>query len=401
MKANKKVSRNTFYNFLSNNEELVGKYCDTVGDLWEIANTESDVDSIINKVCQLTNCTFNTVISKTLEESIETGNDFITVLTSNKNKELLKNDTKNNSIQLYFNEINKIYKKNNNNYDIEFCQENRDKIIEMNLKSVISIAKSYQGLGVDFQDLISAGNEGLLKAFDKYDPNRAKMKEHILDAIENYEKDKLTIQEVDTVLSDFLKYGDIKDKLLKLVKNKSEISKAELLKYVKKNIHNAKFNSVACKWILAYVLQEIDKNSRIVKKPKSEIDKDKEKLGVYKKEVTLDIDAPVNGDDGNTFGDILVVYDETKSELEKEEDNKIFKHNLDLLLDGVKSRDRRILLKKFGIGIVRPMLPNEIAQQENISLARVSQIIQSTIDQMIKNKDKYNISYELLKSVLC
>ena len=48
-----------------------------------------------------------------------------------------------NSTQQYFKEINDIYVKNNHNYDIEYCPENRDKLIEMNLKSVISIAKKY------------------------------------------------------------------------------------------------------------------------------------------------------------------------------------------------------------------------------------------------------------------
>ena len=42
-----------------------------------------------------------------------------------------------NSIQQYFKEINNIYTKNDNNYDIEYCEENRDKLIEMNLKMVI------------------------------------------------------------------------------------------------------------------------------------------------------------------------------------------------------------------------------------------------------------------------
>ena len=45
------------------------------------------------------------------------------------------------TLQQYFNEISRVYDKHNNNYNIEYCEENRDKLIEMNLKTVISIAK--------------------------------------------------------------------------------------------------------------------------------------------------------------------------------------------------------------------------------------------------------------------
>ena len=40
---------------------------------------------------------------------------------------------------------------------------------------------------------------------------------------------------------------------------------------IKKNVKNATFNSVAFMWIRAFILIEIDNNSRLVKKPKSEI----------------------------------------------------------------------------------------------------------------------------------
>jgi RNA polymerase primary sigma factor len=45
----------------------------------------------------------------------------------------------------------------------------KDKIINSNLKLVVSIAKKYIGRGVEFLDLIQFGNEGLIKAVDKFD----------------------------------------------------------------------------------------------------------------------------------------------------------------------------------------------------------------------------------------
>jgi RNA polymerase primary sigma factor len=46
----------------------------------------------------------------------------------------------------------------------------KDKLIKSNLRFVISLAKQYQGKGVEFEDLIAVGNCGLLKAVEKFNP---------------------------------------------------------------------------------------------------------------------------------------------------------------------------------------------------------------------------------------
>ena len=48
----------------------------------------------------------------------------------------------------------------------------RTKLIEWNLKLVVSVAKRYSGMGVPFEDLIQEGNIGLMKAVERYDPDR-------------------------------------------------------------------------------------------------------------------------------------------------------------------------------------------------------------------------------------
>ena len=77
-----------------------------------------------------------------------------------------------------------------------------------------------------------------------------------------------------------------------------------------------------------------------------------------------------------------------------------YKAGLAKLLDGVKPRDRAIFLKKFGIGLPRPMLPKEIADQEGLSIARISQIFQTVIEQIQYNQVKYNIDPNLLFSAV-
>lgn len=48
----------------------------------------------------------------------------------------------------------------------------RDKLIAANTRFVVSVAKQYQGQGLDLEDLIAEGNAGLVRAADKFEPER-------------------------------------------------------------------------------------------------------------------------------------------------------------------------------------------------------------------------------------
>ena len=48
----------------------------------------------------------------------------------------------------------------------------RRRLIERNLKLVVSVAKKYRGYGLPFEDLIQEGNIGLMRAVEKFDPNQ-------------------------------------------------------------------------------------------------------------------------------------------------------------------------------------------------------------------------------------
>jgi len=51
-------------------------------------------------------------------------------------------------------------------------QRARQRLIEKNLRLVVSVAKKYRGYGLPFEDLIQEGNIGLMKAVEKFDPDR-------------------------------------------------------------------------------------------------------------------------------------------------------------------------------------------------------------------------------------
>lgn len=50
--------------------------------------------------------------------------------------------------------------------------KSRNKVVQSNLRFVVTIAKQFQHRGIPLMDLIACGNEGLIKAVDKFDPSR-------------------------------------------------------------------------------------------------------------------------------------------------------------------------------------------------------------------------------------
>ena len=310
----------------------------------------------------------------------------------------LSGDGKNQSLlQSYFDDVKYVYE-NLPDGELEFTEANREAILNSNLKMVILTAKRYRNRGLSLEDLIGAGNVGLCVAWDRYKPERNTLRSKILEELEE-SPDELSREYIITLLSPLVKYGDIKEKFEKNFKTQRVYTKAEVLKWIKSNVKKAKFSSVAALWIRAYILQELNSNSRIVKKPKSEIDKDLELTGSYIKENVVSLDPLIDDDESknNVISKAHVSsVDDTEDNIDEHEDMISFKIELNKLLEGVNNRDRRILFKSFGIGLPRSMEPREIADSEDLSVARVSQIIQDCITKMKKNAEGKSMQ-DLLK----
>ena len=256
--------------FIINNSDKIAEY-ESMSNAIPIEYCENDIIRTFQALCKVNrSVSFENVIKESIDNAIRQNISISDSIDDIVCKYSTENDD-NNITQQYFKEINDIYIKHKNNYNIEYVEENRDKLIEMNLKTVIMIAKKYQGLGLSLNELISAGNLGLVIAWDKFDPSRSKLKDDILSAISILSDNKIEYNDLFQTIQDFLKYGDVKKKFHDYFHPHQSYNKKEIIKWINSNIYNAKFNSVATMWIRAYILIELDNNSRLVKKPKTEI----------------------------------------------------------------------------------------------------------------------------------
>ena len=304
-----------------------------------------------------------------------------------------------NNIDIYFNEVKREYILHpmGESEDMAFVPENRDIFIKNNLKLVIDCAKRYQNLGLPLDDLIQAGNEGLLITFNKFDTDRANLRFAILDDINKSEKVYFTHTDAEELIKRNFQYTKTLDATLKKIPENGFNSKKEFKEWTNENIKKASFSSIAFAWIRATIISEINKLGKVIRVPKS-AQKEHSSVNI----IHLDSINPHTDDcyHDNQISEIanddFVVMDESMEAMEKQ---NMFKNILERILSKLPMIDRRIIKKKFGIDAPFPMSINEIAENEGISPNKVKYSISNTLKKKKKSipeSDKRNI-IELLK----
>lgn len=304
-----------------------------------------------------------------------------------------------NNIDIYFNEVKREYILHpmGESEDMAFVPENRDVFIKNNLKLVIDCAKRYQNLGLPLDDLIQAGNEGLLITFNKFDTDRANLRFAILDDINKSEKVYFTFAEAEELIRRNFQYTKTLDATIKKLPANGFNSKKEFIEWTNENIKKASFSSIAFAWIRATIISEINKLGKVIRVPKS-AQKEHSSVNI----IRLDSINPHTDDCyhdnqiSEVANDDFAVMDESMEAMEKQ---NMFKEILEKVLSKLPMIDRRIIKKKFGIDAPFSMSINEIAENEGISPNKVKYSISNTlkiIEKSIPETDKRNI-IELLK----
>ena len=301
-------------------------------------------------------------------------------------------------IDMYFNDVRREYIlcPSNASNNLEFIPENRDTFIRNNLKLVVSIAKKYRNFGLPFEDLIQAGNYGLMIAFERFDANRNTLRGKVITAIKESKYEYFSKDDALSLLSEFFTYDNILTKAEKKLPEDGFNSKAEFIDWAKVNVKTAIFASVAYRWIESYIKQELGHHRSTVRFSKTKEDKENPNTAANYV-ISLDSVNPYTDDNynDNLLEDItqeeFIIEDER---IINEERNEYFKDVIDRALSGLSILDRRIIKKKFGIGFPNELSNNEIAESEGLSLSDVKNSINKSlkyIEEEIPDDVKENI----------
>ena len=194
-------------------DSLKERLQDIQEDIWE-----KFIDIIKFDVKNIRDCSEESIVDfyiETFEELYNRPEEY--QIDSDKFYDTLKNKTRiklvkkyipdtyfDNNIDIYFNEVKREYILHpiNESENMEFNDENKDIFIKNNLKLVIECAKRYQGNGLPLDDLIQIGNLGLLTAFEKFDNDRANLKNNIIESINNHVSEEFTNEEASRIIKD-------------------------------------------------------------------------------------------------------------------------------------------------------------------------------------------------------
>lgn len=285
-----------------------------------------------------------------------------------------------NNIDIYFNEVKREYILHpmGESEEMLFVPENKEIFIKNNLKLVIDCAKRFQNLGLPLEDLIQAGNEGLLIAFEKFDTTRSNLRTNILNDIKSSENDKFTLNDAEYIIKKNFKYTKILEPTLKKLPKEGFENRIDFIEWANANIKKASFSSIGFAWIKAMILSEIGKVGKIIRVPKSAQKKGVAPVSVLR----LDSMNPHTEDTyhdnqiSNVANEEFIIEDEIMENMERQ---NLFKEVIERSLGNVSALDRRIIKKKFGIDKPFPMSINEIAENEGISPNKVKYSIINTL----------------------
>lgn len=304
-----------------------------------------------------------------------------------------------NNIDIYFNEVKGEYIKTpyNESDNLEFCEENYDVFVKNNLKLVIECAKRYQNLGLPFEDLIQAGNMGLLMCLKKYKTNKANLRVNMLKILEQSDLKSFNYDESEKIVRKAFIYGKNLDSTINKIPREGFKNKIDFEIWIKNNIKPASFASVAFMWIRAYIIIELNQVSSLVHVPQSA-----QKTGTsIANIIRLDSINPHTNDcyhDNQTSkvtDEEFVIEDENLENIERQ---NIFKDLIDNSLYNLSNLERRIVKKRFGIDYPYDLSINDIAENENLSINKVKYILTNSLKKIansIPARDK-EVIHQLL-----
>ena len=225
----------------------------------------------------------------------------------------------------------------------------REHMIKANLRLVVKIAQDYSGFGLPLLDLISEGNIGLVKAVERFDPNKGGklstyaawwIKQSIKRALANQSKTiRLPVHLV--------------DKIARIRRVTAELEEA--------------LGRTPTEEEVAYELEM----------PVNKV--------AHLKSVSVrpaSLEAPVGDSDGTEFGDLI--GDESAINPFESLQHKSQTNDLNRLVDELEPREAEIIRLRFGLNGEAPMTLEEVGERFGVTRERVRQLQNMSLSRMRK-----------------